>query len=50
MIRLRANTGDFVFVGKNGKSVQARYLGAMVKGAGVQAGVSKDFHPRTLRH
>jgi integrase/recombinase XerD len=46
----RINTNDFVFVGKNGNPIQARYLRAMVKKAGIRAGVAKDIHPHILRH
>ena len=41
----RINTNDFVFVGKHSNPVQSRYLRAMVKKAGIRAGVAKDIHP-----
>jgi len=46
----RINTNDFVFVGKNGKPVQACYLRAMVEQASIGASVTKDVHPYILRH
>ena len=47
----RMATNDFVFVGKNSKPVQARYLREMVKRVGRQAGnIHKDIHLHTLGH
>lgn len=40
----RINPNNFVFVGKNGKLVKTRYLRAMVKRAGIRAGIAKDVY------
>lgn len=40
----------FLFTTLQGKSINSRYLRAMVKRRAIKAGITKDVHPHLLRH
>ena len=40
----------WLFVTRDGKMIQTRYLRKMVKRLATKAGIAKDIHPHTLRH
>jgi integrase/recombinase XerD len=48
--KARLPESAWLFVTRDGKMIQTRYLRVMVKRMSTKAGIAKDVHPHTLRH